>query len=332
MVEACPVGLVLPVDSYQDARGAVELTVAAERAGLESVCCGELASYDSMALLGAVAHATERIALESTVVSVTARSGALIAMGASTIADLSNDRYRLGVGFGSSTIGGWHGRELPPPLPMMRAAVTDLRAALAGSAIDRWAGFRLLGAPRPLPIRLAALNPRMIALAGELADGVIFTFSGPAQVEAMAPIARRAALAVGRPSPAVVATSWLFTGPDLAAGRRLVREAVAPYFGVATYQGLAHSLAGAEVAAEIADALGRRGRRAAAALIPDAVVDSIAVVGGPAQVAARIAAYVSAGATSVHFIPVRYGSTSASVSEAVDVLGDVAAAAPSCQP
>jgi alkanesulfonate monooxygenase SsuD/methylene tetrahydromethanopterin reductase-like flavin-dependent oxidoreductase (luciferase family) len=181
MVEACPVGLVLPVDSYQDARGAVELTVAAERAGLESVCCGELASYDSMALLGAVAHATERIALESTVVSVTARSGALIAMGASTIADLSNDRYRLGVGFGSSTIGGWHGRELPPPLPMMRAAVTDLRAALAGSAIDRWAGFRLLGAPRPLPIRLAALNPRMIALAGELADGVIFTFSGPAR-------------------------------------------------------------------------------------------------------------------------------------------------------
>ncbi len=320
-VAACPVGIVLPLDRDQDAKGAVAVAVAAERAGLHSVCCGELASYDSMALLGAVAQATDRIALDSTVVSVLSRSSALIAMAASTLADLSGGRYRLGLGVGSTTIGAWHDRPLRQPLAAMRTALLEVRAALDGFPVDRLGSFKLLSPPRRVTIRVAALNPKMLALAGELADGVILTFAGPEQVGEMSATARRSAEQASRPSPAIVATCWLSTGQDIDEGRRAVREAVAPYFGVATYGRLARALAGDAAVARVVEALESRGRRAAAAVIPDEVVDAIAVVGGPSEVAARVAAYQAAGATEVHFIPLRRGSSGESVHEAVEVLG-----------
>lgn len=319
-----PIGLTVPLDRHQTATGALALAVSAEAAGIDRVCCGELASYDSIAVLAAIATATTRVALLSTVVSVLARSNALIAMGAQTLEALSAGRYILGLGAGSPDIGSWHRRALRQPIATMATALTEIRAALAGESVAN-TGFRMLtGAVPALPIYLAALNPRMIELAGSAADGVITTFAGPDQVRGVARAAGAAAERAGRRTPDVVATCWVTAGDDPSLNDRRLRETIAAYFTVPTYQGMGRQMAGDQSVALIERTYREHGRAAAAQVIPDRVMEQITVPATVEAVRSRIDSYAEAGATSVHFIPIRSDASNSAVERVISTLGEVA--------
>ena len=163
-------------------RDCVELAVKAEQEwGYQAIWMAEVSGPDSFSLAGAIAQATSRIEIGTAIVPIYNRTPAVLAMSAATLADLSEGRFKLGLGTSSHAITEqWNGVPLEKPLARTRETVAVLRQALAGEKTDfegetlRSRGFRLgLRTTEPVPVYLAALRERMLGLAGELADGLI---------------------------------------------------------------------------------------------------------------------------------------------------------------
>src|SRR5215813_10871243 len=92
----CAVSLPAP---FVPARQCVELARHAERAwGYDAIWLAETNGPDSFSLGGAIALATERATIGTAIVPVYNRSPAVLAMSAGTLAELSGDRFVLGLG------------------------------------------------------------------------------------------------------------------------------------------------------------------------------------------------------------------------------------------
>jgi 5,10-methylenetetrahydromethanopterin reductase len=279
---------------------------------LDGVVCGEVAGIDAVAILASVASVTERIRLETNVLSIASRSPSLMAMAACTLADLSDDRFALGIGAGSRAVAGFHGASFAKPLAETRKWLTAVKA-----------GFRLSGlAPRDVPVYLAAVNPKMLALAGELANGVSLNLSGPEQVRAFGDEARASAVAAGRDADFQVMTLlWLDASGDPERGRRLFALEMAPYLAVATYRRAVVGLSDDDAVDRVMAALNSGGRKAAAAVFPDSILDALVATSG-ADVAAKMRAFAEAGCSTVRIAPLTAGSSPSDVRDAISLLAD----------
>ena len=141
---------------FFDARQSVELGRRAERDwGYPAIWLAETAGPDSFSLAGALALATERVTIGTAIVPVYNRTPAVLAMGAGTLAQLSNDRFVLGLGSSShAIIGDWNGVDFDAPLGHVKECVAILRQAFAGAKTDfagrhfRSKGFRLASPPK----------------------------------------------------------------------------------------------------------------------------------------------------------------------------------------
>src|SRR3954454_11583762 len=164
----------------------VELVVLAESLGYESAWVAEGHGGDQFAILAACAMRTSRILLGTSISSGFVRTAPTIAMAASSLADLSDGRFILGLGSShKAQVGPEHGVAYGKPLTRTRetvAIVRDLirdgRVSFAGETI-RIEAFDLWYAPRhrDVPVYLSAVFPKGVALCGEVADGVILTRS-----------------------------------------------------------------------------------------------------------------------------------------------------------
>ena len=141
---------------------------------------------DQFAILAACAMRTSRIRLGTSISSVFVRTAPTIAMAASTIADLSDGRFILGLGSSyKAQVEPEHGLVYRKPLTRTRetvAIVRDLirdgRVSFQGETI-RIENFDLWYAPRhrDIPLYLSAVFQKGIVLCGEVADGIILTRS-----------------------------------------------------------------------------------------------------------------------------------------------------------
>jgi alkanesulfonate monooxygenase SsuD/methylene tetrahydromethanopterin reductase-like flavin-dependent oxidoreductase (luciferase family) len=303
---ASRLGIALPLSQGISPADLLRIGVEADRRGLRAVDAGEHASTDSLALLGALAVATERIELGTAIVSPLVRSPALIAMGAATMASLAPGRFVLGLGIGSPIVGAWHGREYGRALAVMEATLDAVRAAVAGQSLPEWGRFRLVGiGPVQIPIHLAALNPRMIELAALRADGLILNFAGPEQVRTIAARVRSLRVEAGLATPVqIIASAWAYVGPEpeLAADR--VRSETSVYLAVPSYQHMAAAHAGMERVRIVEQAWREGGRAAATRLVPQSVVDGVYAGGTPEAVAERSGELLEAGADAVRLVTV----------------------------
>jgi alkanesulfonate monooxygenase SsuD/methylene tetrahydromethanopterin reductase-like flavin-dependent oxidoreductase (luciferase family) len=114
-----------------------------------------------------------------------------LAVQAATTAELVTGPFVLGIGSGAvhqaSTRAAF---DLPdrPVVSLMRDYLTIVRGLLAGESVDyagrttSLRGVQLGFQPPSVPIYVGALGPQMLSLAGELADGVIPSWSSPEQV------------------------------------------------------------------------------------------------------------------------------------------------------
>ena len=119
----------------------------------------------------------------SSIINIYSRSPSLIAMGAATVATISNKRLVLGLGTSTKPlIEDFHGDKFEKPVKRMKEYVEIIRLILTGKTIN-YSGeifslkdFSLLIKPprNIIPIYLAAVNQKMVELAWEIADGVIF--------------------------------------------------------------------------------------------------------------------------------------------------------------
>lgn len=294
---------------FHDARACVELARRAEEEwGYDAIWMAETNGPDSFSLAGALATATSRVTLGTGIVPVYNRSPAVLAMSAATLAQLSGDRFVLGVGSSShAIIGQWNGIDFEAPLAHVRDAVAIVRQALAGKKTDyqgerlRSHGLRLGALPgRPVPIYVAALRARMLQLAGEIGDGLVVNFFPKSALPRILSAYRQGAARAGRDAGGdeVVCRFQVAITDDVAGARALVRAAFGGYFAAPVYNRFLAWCGFEEEADSIRSAFARGDRAGTAAALHDGLVDHITILGPAESCREQVAGFVAAGVTT----------------------------------
>ena len=166
----------------------------AEKLGVHSVWTVEGWGYDAVTPLAFLAGHTNSIKLGKRIMQICARTPAKIAMTALSLANLSENRFLLGLGnSGPQIVEGLHGVSFEKPLTRMRETVEIIRMAFAGEKIDfsgiqhqlplpggQGRTIRLSEGPNlAIPIYLATLGAKSLRFTGEAADGWIGTSFTP---------------------------------------------------------------------------------------------------------------------------------------------------------
>lgn len=178
--------------------GALEGIKEADRLGFDSVWTAEAYGSDALTPLAWWGAHTERVRLGTGIVQMSARTPAATAMAAMTIDHLSNGRFILGLGAsGPQVVEGWYGQAYPKPLARTREYVGIVRDIIRreqpinhhGEFYDMpFQGGAGLGKPlkstihplrKEIPIFLGAEGPKNVALAAEICDGWLPLFFSP---------------------------------------------------------------------------------------------------------------------------------------------------------
>ncbi len=300
----------------------------AERVGIDSVWAAEAYGSDAVTVLAYLAARTERIKLGASILQIPARTPANTAMTAMTLDALSGGRMLLGLGMsGPQIIEGWHGVPYGKPIERTREFVEIVRKVIAREAPLEHEGAHyqipyrgpdatglgkavrsILHPVRPrIPIYLAAIGPRNIALSGEIADGWLPVFYSPERESMLLEPFDQGLGRAGR-DPADVDLAAIVSvarGEDLDACRDALRENLALYIGGMGARGrnfyfdlaCRYGFEGAARAIQDAYLGGRKGE--AAGLVPDALVDEVALVGPLERIVDRLDAWKASRVTTL---------------------------------
>ncbi len=149
---------------------------------IDSVWVPESWGREGFSTLGAISQLTRKVKIGTAILSIFARTPATVAMAASTLDMLSNNRTIIGIGVSTEAIvENWHGITFSKPVRRMYEYVSIIREMLTGETVN-YSGyyynvknFKLLYKPQRsrIPILMAAINRRMISLASQVADGIL---------------------------------------------------------------------------------------------------------------------------------------------------------------
>jgi F420-dependent oxidoreductase-like protein len=309
-----------------DWEGMVELVQAADRLGVDAAWSAEAWGMETISSLGYLAAKTERIGLGTGIMQITARAPTMTAMTALSMARVSGDRFRLGLGVsGPQVVEGLHGADFSKPLSRMREYVEVVRMALAGQRVafegkhielPRKGGegkaLRLSMPPKPdLPIYLATLGEKSLELTGELADGWLGTSFIPERADVLLDPIRRGAAKVGRSLTDldIQINATVAVTEDVEGMLSRARAGMAFTLGAmgspkTNFYNMAYSRAGyADVCKEVQRLWVEGDRKAAMAAVPEELLLAAYMIGTEDMVRARIRAYRDAGVDCLRLSP-----------------------------
>ena len=302
-------------------KGAVEFVQAAERLGVDCVWSAEAWGQDAATSLAYLAGQTQRIHLGTGIMQISARVPAMTAMTALSINNLSNGRFRLGLGAsGPQVVEGLHGVDYSAPLTRLRETLEICRMAFAGEklkyegrafVLPRPGGegkaLRIDQPPADIPIYLATLGPRALEFTGAAADGWLGTSFSPDHPQAHLAYIEAGAKRAGRTLADIdinVAVS-VAIGEDVDALIASRKPGVAFNMGgmgsaKTNFYNEAFQRAGYEEDAKAIQAMWLQGKRdEAAARVPDAMVTEFQAIGTRDMVRARLQKYQDVGVNSL---------------------------------
>jgi F420-dependent oxidoreductase-like protein len=290
----------------------------ADRLGYVSVWSGEAWGTDAISPVAWALARTTKIRAGTAIMQMQARTPSCAAMTAMTLNALSGGRFLLGVGpSGPQVIEGWHGVAYGKPLGRTKEYIEIIRKILARDAPLTYqgehyqipyAGPGATGLGKPLrsivygdpslPIYTASITPAGLRTAGEVSDGTLPIWFSPEQADlvvqpvfdGMKKAGKRATLANFDMAPYVKVSM----GPDLQACRDAVRPNLALYIGGMGarsknfYNDFAVRLGYVEAAAKIQDLYLDGHKKDAEALVPDALIDEIALIGSADRIKDRL--------------------------------------------
>jgi F420-dependent oxidoreductase-like protein len=303
-----------------------------EQAGVDMVWVAEAYGVDAVSVMGYLAATTERVEIASGILPIYSRTPTLMAMTAAGVDLLSGGRCVLGLGAsGPQVIEGWHGVPYDKPLGRTREIIDICRQVWRRERVqhdgpsykiplpaDQGTG---LGKPlkmitHPLrdsiPIYVAAIGAKNVEMTAEVADGWLPIFFVPEKAKDVwgEPLAKGAANRAPDLAPLeVVAGGMVAIGDDVAQMREFGRPMVALYVGGMGargrnfYNDLACRYGYEKEAKEIQDLYLDGKKDEAAALVPDDLLEAMALVGPAGYVKERIAAYKEAGVTVLNITP-----------------------------
>ncbi|NTW39051.1 MAG: LLM class F420-dependent oxidoreductase [Cellulomonadaceae bacterium] len=309
--------------------GALEAVVAADRLGFDSVWTAEAYGSDALTPLAWWGSRTERVRLGTAIAQISARAPTATAMAALTLDHLSGGRMILGLGAsGPQVVEGWYGAPYPRPLARTREYVDVVRQVVRREAPVRsdgphyplpYVGGSGLGRPlrstvhplrAHLPVHLAAQGPRNVALAAEIADGWLpFLFAPRADATYRAALAEgfaaRDPRLPGRDAFEVSASVAVAIDEDVERAADAVRPQLALYIGGMGAKGanfhreMVERLGYESECEEIARLFAEGRRDEAAAAVPTALVQDVALVGPVGAIRDRLDAWRETVVTSI---------------------------------
>ena len=314
-----------------DPRSAADAVAKLERAGLDTVWVAEVYGFDSPTLMGYLAAKTETVEIGSAILNVYSRTPALLAQTAAGLDNVSGGRAILGLGAsGPQVIEGWHGLPYDKPLGRTREVVDIVRRALRREVLSNDGIIKLplpegqgtgLGKPlkmltrpeRPsVPIWIAALGKKNVQGTAEYADGWLPHLYAPE----LAGSAWGESLAAGKAKRSeelgplqIAAGGMVAIGEDVKGMLDLVRPMFALYIGGMGakgknfYNDLVSEYGYEQEAAEIQDLYLDGKKDAAAALVPEELLEMCNLVGPESYVKERIAAFAESGVTHLNVVP-----------------------------
>ncbi|GAB7020588.1 TIGR04024 family LLM class F420-dependent oxidoreductase [Halostagnicola bangensis] len=324
------------LSNHEDPGSAADRARFAEELGFSRVTMGETTGWNIVPVLTLIADRTDEIGVTNDVISPFGRSPAMLAQTALTLQEVSNGRYRIGLGPSSPAITErWHGVEFDRPLRRTRETIEIIRAvyengtpAYEGEIFDIGGLEYERDLPEnPPPIDVATLGPKATEMAGRFGDGwapQMFTADGLEDrledLERGAELGGKA-LSDIRVSPLVRAIA----SEDRERARHLARSTIAfmlgaygPYYGDSVAeQGYS------EAVSNIRDAWAERDTDAMAAALPDDLLDELAPAGTPEEVREWVEEYGEIdGVDAVRVGSVR-GATEEDIETTMEALGEL---------
>jgi 5,10-methylenetetrahydromethanopterin reductase len=295
--------LKMPIDDI------VACSVAAEKAGFSHVTVAESFYRDGFALASAIASNTSRVNFGTSVIPIYTRTPFQIAMGASTLNEISHGRMGflgLGVGYRSRTEQ-YFGIKQAQRLERMREYVEIIRKLLSGADVTHRGKFfsfekfpRLSAESQEIPIYFGSSAPKMLELAGRVADGVILnSISTPEYVKFACERIADGAKSVGRdPSKVEIGHSIIYAvAEDRQEAIEAAKEDVLFYFSYPELDTVIEKSAfGAEVL-KIRESYLKGDKEAALSLVSSEMLDTFSVYGTPSECRERLRKFVGRGVT-----------------------------------
>lgn|SRR5579883_3165848 len=325
--------------SGDDWQAAFTYAIEAERLGVDMAWSVEMWGYDGATPLAYLAAKTTRLRLGTGIMQIDARTPAMTAMTALSLAALSGNRFMLGLGVsGPQVMEGWHGVRFARPLQRTRETIDIVRMVTRGERLSYSGEIYTLPLPgegkalvpmaraqADIPIYLATLGPKSLELTGELADGWLGTSFIPEHASIFFDHIAGGAARAGRSLADLdlqVAAGVVSFSDDV---ERLIaprRPGLAFTLGAMGsrqhnfYNDAFCRMGYADIAHEVQDLWLKGDRQAAVARIPDALVLKTNLIGTEDMVRERLRAYQTAGVNTL-----RIGTDGATLDERLATLG-----------
>ena len=296
----------------------------AEALGYDSVWTSEAYGSDAVTPAAWILASTAKIRVGTAIMQMPARTPAMAAMTAMTLAQLSGNRFIIGVGAsGPQVVEGWHGVPYGRPVTRLKEYVQVMRQIFAREEALSFDGKEYqipylgpgstkLGKPlksilhceQPIPIYAATLTPAGVQAAAEVADGFFPVWMDPDQFAVFREPIEKGFAAAGNKTltrfdiaPFVTA----IMGDDVQECMAPIRSNMAFYIGGMGakdknfYTDYATRLGFGDAARKIQDLYLAGKRDEAAAAVPDALVDACHLVGPAARIRDRVQRWKAAG-------------------------------------
>ncbi len=298
----------------------------AEQLGYDSVWTSEAYGSDAITPAAWILANTKKIRVGTAIMQMPARTPAMAAMTAMTLAQLSGNRFIVGVGAsGPQVVEGWHGVPYGKPVTRLKEYIADhaasvrarrgaeLRGQGISDPLSRTRQHRARQAAQEHPAHASSrsrsmprpLTPAGVQAAAQVADGFFPVWMDPEQYKVFQePIEKGFAAAGGNKTlaqfdiaPFVAANM----GDDIKACMAPLKEHMALYIGGMGARGknfytdYATRLGFGDAAHKVQDLYLAGNKAEAAAAIPDALVDACHLVGPAARIRDRLQRWIAAG-------------------------------------
>lgn len=303
----------------------MDLVKTAEAAQYDSVWTAEAYGSDAISPAAWILAQTEKIRVGTAIMQIPARTPAMCAMTAMTLAQLSNGRFILGLGAsGPQVVEGWHGQPYGKPLSRTQEYIKIIREIMAREGNVNFEGQHyqmpftgagsvglgkplrsILQADTSIPIYTASITPGGLRTAAAQADGVFPVWMDPERFDVLEPHFNdgfaKAETSKSLENFDVAPFVTVVMGDDIEQCQWPVRAHLALYIGGMGAKGrnfyhtYASSLGYEEAADTIQDLYLAGKKEEAMAAIPEALIDAIALVGPRERIIERAERWKKAG-------------------------------------
>jgi len=300
----------------------LDLIAEAEQLGFDSVWTSEAYGSDCVTTSTWILAHTKRIRVGTAIMQMPARTPTMTAMTAISLDHLSGGRFIVGLGpSGPQVVEGWYGASYAKPLTRLREYIEIMRKVVAREGPVTYAGYHyqlpykgadstglgkplkcILHAEHQFPIYTASLQPKAVALSAELADGFFPIWIDPEQPDVFEANIADGLARAGKPRNAFDMAPFVgvVMGDDLQQCRNAIKPMLALYIGGMGarnknfYNDYASRTGWPDAARTIQELYLDGKKEEAAAAVPDALVDAVALVGNADRIKGRLQAWMAA--------------------------------------